>query len=441
MLLQFKIMNYKSFKNKTSLSLVTKSKIRDFGGHEQKLGPLSVLKYASIYGANAVGKSNLIASIQSLKDLITQGSFYDIRPFKDNDNKDVVYEVVFEKDNYIFNYSITVCNASSQKKVEIDNESLTLLDLDKNIKKVVFDTNGISGEVLSNDAEKAFLEKLYYANCRSNKRNVFLKYFIQKENNIPNSDAQMLTKKAFEFFARDLVIVSNNIDGYSEINDTIVNKISEKLELLDTGIKKVKFEKCNNEEISQNIPKFILKEILDKFNSSKDDKHRNLTVSLTNGLYIYNFKEDSNGEVIAKKIVSEHKGINSPFEFDEESDGTKRMILLCALLFGNNKKDKVYIFDEFERSLHPLLANAIIEDFIKNNKDSKSQLIITSHLPLFMDTAFRKDELFVLNKDPKGYSSLCPLISFTDIRSDTKLSKNYLLGKYGGTPVVDGDYY
>ena len=260
---------------------------------------------------------------------------------------------------------------------------------------------------------------------------------MRQENIIKNSSVQKMLKDAYSFFAHDLVFVTNAIDGFSEINEATIENISKKLSLYDTGILNLTFKNCNENEIVNLVPKVILDEINKNFERFSANSKGNLTVSLTNGMNVFNFKQEKNGNVVAKQIVTTHKGFKTPFEFEEESDGTRRLILLCALLFSKGSDEKVYVFDEFEKSLHPNLAKRIVLDFMNDNKTNKSQLIITSHLASFMDDCFRKDEIFILSKTPKGATNLTGLMEYEGVRTDTRLSKNYLVGRFGGIPRID----
>ena len=64
MLLNFTVSNWKSFKEKTSLSMIA-SKEKQHANHIQYLPEykLNVLPIAVVFGANAAGKSNLVKAI------------------------------------------------------------------------------------------------------------------------------------------------------------------------------------------------------------------------------------------------------------------------------------------------------------------------------------------------------------------------------------------
>ena len=70
---------------------------------------------------------------------------------------------------------------------------------------------------------------------------------------------------------------------------------------------------------------------------------------------------DKNNKVEVTTIVFNH-GSDAVFQFDEESDGTRRILDLIEILF--TEKEKVYIIDEIDRSLHPQLTYKFIQEFL-----------------------------------------------------------------------------
>ena len=105
---------------------------------------------------------------------------------------------------------------------------------------------------------------------------------------------------------------------------------------------------------------------------------------------------------------------------------------MFSVLF--NRRNKVFIIDEIDRSLHPLLTYNFIESFI-SKKDS-SQLVVTTHEDLLLDfSLLRRDEIWFIDKDIDGNSSLYSLEEFKE-RFDKNISNAYLDGRYGGVPKL-----
>ena len=50
---------------------------------------------------------------------------------------------------------------------------------------------------------------------------------------------------------------------------------------------------------------------------------------------------------------------------------------------------------------------------------------------------FRRDELWLTEKDSSRASKLFSLGEFSDLRNDKDLRRNYLQGRFGGVPVID----
>ena len=71
-----------------------------------------------------------------------------------------------------------------------------------------------------------------------------------------------------------------------------------------------------------------------------------------------------------------------------------------------------------------------------------AQLIFTTHdVWQFTNELFRRDELWVTDKNSDGVSTLYSVAEFKDadgrkIRRDEALVKNYLVGNYGGVPEL-----
>lgn len=131
-----------------------------------------------------------------------------------------------------------------------------------------------------------------------------------------------------------------------------------------------------------------------------------------------------------------HHGSSSPFAFGEESDGTRRLFDFMDLLF-TKRKDAVFIVDEIDRSLHPMLTQQLIALFNEVHREDACQLLFTTHENAVMSYDYlRRDEIWFVDRDVDGCSHLYPLDDFDTVRTDSRLSKQYLEGRYGGVPAL-----
>ena len=94
----------------------------------------------------------------------------------------------------------------------------------------------------------------------------------------------------------------------------------------------------------------------------------------------------------------------------------------------------VYVIDEIDRSLHYLVSHAFISEFIESCiHDSRSQLVFTTHDLLLMDqNLLRRDEMYIVDRDPEGAASITDLRQFRGLRKDTDIRARYLEGRFGG---------
>jgi len=130
----------------------------------------------------------------------------------------------------------------------------------------------------------------------------------------------------------------------------------------------------------------------------------------------------------------QHGTDESEYEYGEESDGTQRLIELLGVIL-NDKKDKVFLIDELDRSLHPQMTIKFVETFLKFSREMNSQLIITTHESNLMDLSLlRRDEIWFAEKGWDNTTSLYTLEKFK-IRYDKEFVDDYFAGRYGAVPV------
>ena len=133
-------------------------------------------------------------------------------------------------------------------------------------------------------------------------------------------------------------------------------------------------------------------------------------------------------------------GTEAKFETHQESDGSQRVIdLLPAFLdLSTQTSPRVYVIDEIDRSLHPLLIRQLLEAYLGNcSTETRKQLLLTTHNVMLMDQQLlRRDEMWVAERDNSGASSLFSFSEYKDVRYDKDLRKSYLQGRLGGIPRI-----
>ena len=145
-----------------------------------------------------------------------------------------------------------------------------------------------------------------------------------------------------------------------------------------------------------------------------------------------------NGQVYLKTLVSVHYGWDGnevEMSLEQESDGTQRLIEYMPLLYNILHNSKVYVVDEIERSIHPVLIKAIV-DKLSQGENVTGQLIFTTHESALLDQKiFRPDEIWFAQKDTEQATQLYSLSDF-NIHKTANIENGYLNGRYGGIPFL-----
>ena len=149
----------------------------------------------------------------------------------------------------------------------------------------------------------------------------------------------------------------------------------------------------------------------------------------------------------AYTINSLHKKIDSDemaeIPLSLESAGTLKMFALYPELQDVLEKGSVFFVDELNARLHPLLVRNFILTFLNPEiNKNHAQLVFTTHDTWQLSNQLlRRDEIWFVEKDMRGISTLYSLADFIDedgsrIRKDESYEKNYLIGKYGAIPTL-----
>ncbi len=141
------------------------------------------------------------------------------------------------------------------------------------------------------------------------------------------------------------------------------------------------------------------------------------------------------------KLMTSHKIKKSEkeilMEVNDESDGTQRLLDLIPALHLLLNQDRICIIDELDRSMHPKLSAKILEVFLNNHTSRESQLIVTTHESTLLNlNLLRRDEIWFVEKNRDGASSVYSLEEFIP-RYDKNIRKGYLMGRFGGVPILN----
>ena len=423
MLLRIVVQNLASFKNAVEFNCFPSSKSHSHENHKIECGHATILRLSAIYGANGAGKSNLLESLQLLKGMVeseglTHFSFSELPAFK--------FDEEFFVDGNVFYYHIEFNTQS------VVVEELFLSKKTKDIKLFVRDDKGIfiNDDYMDNASSEQFLDALN----RLVRPDMFLLSFLGKY--YPKE--MPLASSAYNWFARALEIITPaTIAGFVphllDKNPDFEKLVNETIPQMKTGISKlsVKKEVVSEDEIKGSQE---LQQIAKRAKAQPDmplariDSQNGDTVN-------YVFENDS---LYKKTLVSIHQkpdGTEVEMTMGAESDGTRRLIEYMPLFYAVTKQGGVYIVDEIERSMHPILIKDIMQKLSESNT-AKGQLIFTTHESGLLDqNIFRPDEIWFAQKDSEQATQLYPLSDY-NIHKTANIENGYLIGRYGGIPFL-----
>ena len=421
MLLQFSVENFRSIKEKAVLSLEASSD-KEQQNNLVEVGKERVLKVASIFGANAAGKSNiflaLTAAIVAVKwsDKRQVGEpLFHIVPFSfdsETKNKPSEFEFVFlvNGKKYVYGFSATFTKIYKEYLyVYNSSRATTIFERDEKEKDVYRFTipeirNHLKPITERNTDNKLFLATATAWNCEETRE--------------------------------PLLWLSNSINTYDTKYDDFLNLTGDMFENdQDNSLRKF----TNNilQEADINICNYLFE--------SKDVPVQQIqlpnapkelgTVSEIRGkmyrIQTFHKIEDEKGS------VSEY-----PLEMQNESRGTQGIFFLSPIIKRAFETGETLCIDEFDTSLHPMLVSYLVGLF--NNPEvnkANAQLIISTHTMTLLNLKeLRRDQIYFVEKNQKtGTSELYSLDEFSP-RTREDIRKAYLLGRYGSVPNVgEGD--
>lgn len=425
MLIEFRVKNYRSFRDEQVLSLVANSD-KSLSSNLAEVGDLRLIKGAAIFGPNASGKSNLIRAIDFMRDMVLLSAEsrpdqeIDIDPFileEDSRNEPSTFEVTFMKKGVRYQYGF------SATKKHINEE--WLLAYPKGLPQTWFerpDPTNIGNEEGWRFSSHLKGEKRKLT--RITRDNVLFISVAAKWKN------QQL-KEVYDWFGDNLRIIPagaliKNItsemilspEKYGMDKEHVKDFAISFLRRADLGISDLEVRRLDLESIR--LP-----------DDMPDDVKQRLTE---------NFEKDPELHLFVEFYHKVHNGSGSMiFPLEDESDGTNRFYRLIGPWLQAMSKGITVFFDELESSLHPLLAEAIVETIQKSSEKNKfAQLIFTTHNTVLLDKKiFRRDQIWFTEKKVDGSTRLFPLSDYKP-RKEEAIQRGYLSGRYGAIPIIDG---
>lgn len=442
MLLKISVENFKSFDKREELSMISSSKVQVNKNHRVKIKQTNLLKNAVVYGANASGKSNLVAAFAFIKEVLMEGlpmgSVNDFcRNAEENKTRESVFELQFTVGDTFYAYGFSAILSRRQ----ITEEWLYELMQGGGARQLFIREGNKApslgdGVNLTSSAEKNRFE-VYADDFAGHDTQLFLAEMNRGKKYDANSRL-IFFPMVFKWIMNNIIVINPNM-GISNTgayyNEESLENISRLIQTFDTGITDIKTREISIEEMGTMIPGEVVQNIFAQLKAQMQMTNLpniQMTWRLKDGFFNIRIKKNAEPEITT--LVLRHGRSAFDFNFSEESDGTKRLFDLIDMLL-TDRPDTVFVVDELERSLHPKLTEHFLKLFMEAHDSVRMQLVFTTHEDTIMNqNLFRRDEIWFVERDADNDSKIYSLDRFKE-RYDKKLSKAYLEGRYGAIPV------
>ena len=389
-----------------------------FAGDNQQFN-----KIAYIYGSNGSGKSNFCKIILQIQRAImlspirasNNSQLLDMLPFKDelaaqrnhfkfdisSNERDTSYAVQIIIDDVLYTYSFSVA-----ENHDILSEKLTKK---KRRTETILERTSPKYESITLKSElKSFQNNVH----------------VVKDNALCLSMASFLNNEIatmiVDTIANIQVVNMAAMRGLSNLNEeTFSDKNKEEylriLKSADPTLEDIQVE-FNEEKVEKRSI-----DLEDFENRSVVLKSVRVDVKSTHSIY-------DNHKAIDKSVL--------PF-LQIESNGTIKLLNILPTIFDTLSTGNILIVDEIENGLHPTVVKKMIELFYDPKTNPyNAQLICTTHNMQLIDEAVQRDEVWLMDKNTYGESTIIHISDIPGLRNYDKLGQKMIEGAFGAMPNI-----
>ncbi|KIF60663.1 AAA family ATPase [Pseudomonas fluorescens] len=420
MLIEFSVSNFKSFRNRQTLSMVASPRL---GKRENVISPKvkgeklpNLLKVAAIYGPNASGKSSLLAAIDFVRDVAIRAQH---RSDKTLPSSYFRFDASLEEEPSTFEYHFIQKGMRYQYLLSANQnrivfEELTAFPSGK--ERLLFKRSLIDAkEVYEFGPTLEGGEQVHEAWRKiTSPRSLYLAQAAQNS----SEDMTQLKIPYSWFDSSCLVIDQNSLSNWSRASRKVLAAMPDTAADLSNFLGDVDIP---IESISI---------------TAKDGRDEEMIGETFKSLEDFNsFDKETKTTLIHKSALGD-----ADFDFSEESEGTKNLIGFWLPWFtlglkNNNEDDNLtLIIDELDSSLHPKIVANIVKRHIASTL--RSQLIFTTHDTHLMNSKIlRRDQFWITERDKNAATRLFSIHDFEG-REGEDLERRYFAGRYRGLPLT-----
>lgn len=395
MLIDFTVENFRSLKDAATLSAVAQT--GRAVESEEKTAPafpvedrgFALLPVLGIFGANASGKSNVLAALDTLLGLMANGGtpLDMVKPFGLSEVTEVAptqFRLRLALDSTVYTYSLSVNpqrvldeRLEQMRPTSKRNSLLFSRNWDESTHKYVWK----NGEELGvyRQLQESIKQSETFLSLLTTRFNVDV---LQSLTQWANFRWPGLGREDFNHFV--------SVRQLTRMGPEWKNRVVQIIRQFDTGLSDIELEEKQTGETQQ-------------------------------------------------KLIAVHKtgGNSVRWSFDEESLGTQRLFGLVSKVQSCLEAGNLILEDELGSNIHPHISEEIVRLFQSSVTNPKrAQLVFTSHdTTLQQRNLLRRDQIWFTEKRPDGGTELYPLTDFKP-PSDLAIDKSYLDGRFGAVPIL-----
>jgi len=403
MLVDFAVKNFGPFKDEAILTMTAQRGNEHTENYIETTSAGNVLTSAAIFGPNAAGKTYLIEALGCLRNMIAFSgqpnapisAYAPFRLSKDACNAPTEMDIRFISENVLYDYHISY-------------------DENKILEERLFHyPNGKKAEVFTRVGDKLEFGRLAKGQSSISK-------VISPNTTCIFTAAQFnneICKKVHNWFYSGLLVLSNLDEG--SLLQIFASRIGH-----DDNLKKRAIN-------AMRVADFAIADIQ---GAARKRKVQDAPGTVTGADEINETELFLIHDVEGEGLTAEDK----KFPLKIESAGTIRFLSIIGPILDALTDGKTLVIDEFGQKLHSKLSRWIVEQFCDRSRNvGGGQLIFSTHSTYLMDQEiFRRDQIYLVNKNEKGESELFSLSDFGE-RKDRVILASYMDGKYGALPFID----
>lgn len=412
MLIRFEVANFRSILEPTELSMVAIDEDRSETRTFPKLGA-SLVTAAGIFGPNASGKSNVLASLAWLRDAVANSLRYwdesiPVEPFAfggaEQRDSSFALEIMVEGVRFEYLLDLNVNHVSFEALFHYpEGKRRRIFERDRNdltLRRGLGELSGtralLTDRSLALSIMRRFDEPDTKAFARTLIRTTSLGQPLGEFRGV-NMAALRSTTRIFDTPRSEQLEFQFDDESHEGTQSTRDRAIA-MLRLADLGIFDVEIEET-------------------KIESARTGSYTRRT----------------------PQLVHSSKGERFALEYRNESAGTRTWFQLIGPILAALERGALVLFDELDASLHPTLTAQLVRLFQgRSSNPAGAQLLFTTHDTNLLNH-LNRDEIWLTQKDSNGASKFAALSDFAGerVRKSLNIESGYLSGRFGALPDIE----